>query len=123
MTKQRMEDILVALEQDGWRFVGTDDPGGDRFALREETVRWSVVRGESAEPVELEFRAYGPLGQMTDRAADIFFVNVVGGDEILHFEKRTRAEWRTNLRELVLALNRLAERGRRSKSPQSPERG
>ncbi len=111
-----MEDILVALEQDGWRFVGTDDPGGDRFALRDETVRWSVVRGDAPDAVELEFRAYGPLGQSTDRPGDILFVQVVGGDETLHFEKRTRPEWRSRLRTFVLALNRLAERRRRDRA-------
>lgn len=60
MTRQRMDDVLVALCDHGWPLLSEHehpDGSSDPFRLEGDNVRWGVVRGDNPTIVELELHA------------------------------------------------------------------
>ena len=115
MSRERMDDLLSALEGYGWRRLDPREhprASEDPFRLEGEAVTWAIVRGERSAVVELDFQAFGDLGQRTDDLRDIFYCEARGLGKRLSFAKRQTPEWRENLLTFVLALNASVEGSR-----------
>jgi hypothetical protein len=101
MTRERMEDVLMALQSRGWRLLDESEyslANKDPFQLEEDgTVRWGIDRKNEPEIVELEFVAFGLFGENTTKLNDICYCKVIGTEETLSFPKRKSSEWRVNL--------------------------
>ena len=107
MSKGRMEDLLEALRNDGWRLLSEREhpnASSDPFKLEDDIVRWAISRADNPSVVELEFHAFADLGQRTGLLRDILYCQVVGRDEKLYFAKREKPEWRQNLAKFVQYL-------------------
>ena len=108
MSRRRMEDLPAALTSSGWSLLdhGTyPRPSPDPFKLENEIARWAMVRGDASPIVELEFHAFGDLGQRTEQLNDILYCVVSETSDRLFFEKRQKPERRENLKNFVRRLN------------------
>lgn len=107
-----MEDLLAALTDSGWRLLDRQEhprASRDPFRLEGDRVTWAIIRGDSSPVVELEFHAFGDLGQRTEKLNDILYCIVAGTTDRLYFDKRAKPEWRENLSSFVRILNERAE--------------
>ena len=108
MTRERLDDLLDGLTLRGWLLLDHHDhprASPDPFVLDDEVLRWALVRGASSPVVELEFYAFGELGQRTDTVNDILYCTANGTAEHLYFCKRARPEWRDRLAHFVRSLD------------------
>ena len=70
MSRERMMDVLRALEADGWQLLGLDQyPRGntDPFALEDDVARWGIFQRSNNRVVDIEFHAFDALGRRTER--------------------------------------------------------
>jgi hypothetical protein len=103
-----MEDLLLALRNDGWDLLDAQAyPNGshDPFKLEDDSIKWGIAHGPDAPLVELEFHAFGEMGERTQQLRDILYCKVVDTDQRLYFDKRDSREWRENLSAFVSSLN------------------
>jgi hypothetical protein len=124
MSKQRMEDLLAALEGYGWRLLAEQEyPNGSRdpFKLEDDAIRWGIARRDGGPVVDLEFQAFGHLGERTDKLRDILYCDVRGTQVRLFFEKREKPEWREALSKFVRELTKLSEPPRRGSQKSSDQ--
>lgn len=112
MSRGRMEDLLVALKNDGWRLLDHREyprASRDPFELESDTVTWAIVRGDSPTVIELEFVAFGDFGERTGQLLDILYCQVNGTSDSLLFVKRVKPEWRENVAKFVHGLKQRTE--------------
>jgi hypothetical protein len=104
-----MEDLLEALRNHGWCLRGEGGSGdrGDLFRLEDDMVCWTIAKEGIPSEVQLEFHAFGDLGQRTHSLTDILYCQVVGHDEKLYFVRREKQEWHRNLERFIQYLNAL----------------
>lgn len=107
MSKDHLEDVLAALEAAGWvrlssnaYEIGSPDP----FTLEGEKIKWGLRSETGARILELEFHAFGDLGQRTAKLRDIFYCIEPATGRRLYFEKRTSALWIDSLSTFVASL-------------------
>lgn len=107
MSKGRVEDVLGALRAAGWLASTESDDEQDNcslLALWDEILRLTLRREGDRRQVELEFHAFGDLGERTSSLQDILYcVNVATGRK-LYFKRRDDPQWRTNVDEFVSNL-------------------
>jgi hypothetical protein len=118
-----MDDVLDALRSYGWYLLGEHEhpnASPDPFVLHDDGVTWVIVRADSPDVVELEFRAFVHPGLRPNELRNLSHCQVVGRDEWLYFAKRNKPEWR---RDLVAFVQRVG-RGRPDErgTPKKPSR-
>ena len=106
-----MQDLLVALEEAGWQRLGPEDyPAGtpDPFSLEGDKAKWGIDRADRSHLIELEFHAFGDLGQRTEDVRDIYYCIVPQNDTRLYFEKRGSEKWPQAVAAFVAQLNAMS---------------
>lgn len=43
MSRDRMQDLLQALQEDGWRLEQHDNGSGDLFKLEDDKIIWALM--------------------------------------------------------------------------------
>ena len=107
MSKEHMQDMLEAFQNHGWCLLGErDHPNGNDhpFLLEDDYVTWVISNDWTQRVVELEFRAFGRLGERTHALKDIHYCHVVGTDVKFYLEKPKRPEWRQSLVQFLRGL-------------------
>lgn len=115
MSRQHMQDVLASLEARGWvlRQIDGEARGNeDPFRLHDSAVRWGIALPRKDLFVELEFHAFGLLGERTDNPSDIFYCVVMKKDarsalsfgDKLRFSKRNKADWSRDRERFVASL-------------------
>ncbi len=111
MSRERLLDLLSALNKSGWQHLSQDDysRGNDNpFELDSGTLVWGMGSSDHAHVLELEFHAFGDLGQRTESLKDIFYCMEPRSGRRLYFVKRSSDEWPVKVGEFVEALRSIS---------------
>jgi len=107
VSRERLQELLDSLQSMGWWMLAeAEHPRASRdpFVLEHETLLWALVRGAQGPVVELEFHAFGDLGQRTDDLRDIIDCVELATGRTLDFAKQKSAAWQRNLPRFVNEL-------------------
>ncbi len=100
MSKGRMNDLLDALEADGWVLSNP----AEIFVIENEVVHWNLEHPPTRSKIWIDFHIFGELGEKSDSLVDIHYCLVRNHGPKLYFEKRESPKWRHSLMEFVSGL-------------------
>ena len=84
MSKERMDDLWVALRADGWDVLAPRD----LYSVASEVVTWQLLHSRRSVKVDLDFHLFGDLGQLTEALTHILYCQVRRHETRLYFGKR-----------------------------------
>ncbi|MBX9668119.1 MAG: hypothetical protein K2X93_10895 [Candidatus Obscuribacterales bacterium] len=107
MSKERLLDLLTALEKYGWQIELEDDESFEESFIpdKDQQIMWRLFRNSHKKGktrISLCFSIFGPLGERSDNLNDILYCDAPG--DKLYFSKRTDAQWPKDLAAFVNTL-------------------
>lgn len=103
MSRERMQDLLTALNEDGWQIANLDRA----FEVEDERIRWELSHRSRGIAIEAEFHLFREMDQPADDLRHIAYCRVVDHGQKLYFYRRGLPSWTNGVRDFVAELRRI----------------
>jgi hypothetical protein len=104
MTRARMTELQIELEESGWNISNEESGNEDLFLVSDEKIKWYLYNESIGKENHLTFFLFDYLGRVTDKLSDILYVEDEEKGLKLYFDKINSKEWKSNLRTFVRQL-------------------
>ncbi len=110
MSKERLLDLLTALEKYGWQIELEDDESIEEMFIpdKQQLLTWRLFRHSHKKGemrINLNFPIFGDLGERSDNLNDILYCDASDRGIKLYFSKRTDNQWSKDLAAFVDTLS------------------